>query len=79
MASWRVRYKDPNGTLQHTSLELKGARTAGEVRVLIFRGGGDLYVAADALVAVEKIEDWSEVPTRDTRRRTPMRRYSWRR
>ena len=79
MASWRVQYKDPNGTLQQTGLELKGALTAGEVRELVIRGGGDLYVAADALVAVEKIEDWSEVPTRDTRRRDPVRRYSWRR
>ncbi len=79
MASWRVQYKDPNGTLQQTSLELKGVRTAGEVRELIIRGGGDLYVAADALVAVEKIEDWSEVPTRDTRRRAPVRRHSWQR
>ena len=79
MASWRVQYKDPNGTLQHAGLELKGALTAGEVRELIIRGGGDLYVAAEALVAVEKIEDWSEVPTRDTRRRAPVRWYSWRR
>ncbi len=79
MASWRVQYEDPNGTLQQTDLELKGARTAGEVRELIIRGGGDLYVAADALVAVEKIADWSEVPTRDTRRRASVRRYSWRR
>ena len=79
MASWRVQYKDPNGTLQHAGLELKGALTAGEVRKLVIRGGGDLYVAADALVAVERIEDWSEIPTRDTRRRAPVRRYSWRR
>ncbi len=79
MASWRVQYKDPTGTLQQTGLELKGALTAGEVRELIIRGGGDLYVAAEALVAVEKIEDWSEVPTRDTRRRAPVRRYSWKR
>ena len=79
MASWRVQYKDPNGAPQQTSLELKGARTAGEVREVIIRGGGDLYVAADALVADEKIVDWSEVPTRDTRRRAPVRRYSWRR
>ena len=78
MASWRVQSKDPNGTLQQTRLELKGARTAGEVRELIIHGGGDLYVAADALVAVERIEDWSEIPTRDTRRRSPVKRYSWR-
>ncbi len=79
MASWRVLYKDPNGTLQQTGLELKGVLTAGEVRELIIRGGGDLYVAADALVAVERIEDSSEVPTRDTRRQAPVRRYSWKR
>ena len=70
MASWRVQYKDPNGTLQQAGLELKGAPTAGEVRELIIRGGGDIHVADEALVAVERIEDWHhEAPTRDTRRR----------
>ena len=57
MSKWRVQYKAPNGELQQTMLEVDGAESANDVRTMIVDGQNSLYVATEALILVERIEE----------------------